>query len=129
MIVVDASVLAPVVTGHGADGSKFRRRLRGETIAVPDLARIEVISVIQRQCRSGDLDNSQATRALDDLIDLPLIVYATASLLRRAWVLLDNVSPYDACYVALAEMLDCTLLTADARLSGSPAVTCAVEVL
>ena len=84
---------------------------------------------IRRQCRSGDIDDSQATRALDDLIDLPLIVYATASLLRHAWVLLDNVSPYDACYVALAEMLDCTLLTADARLSGSPAVTCAVEVL
>ena len=129
MIVADASVLAPVVTGRGADGSKFRQRLRGETIAVPDLARIEVISVIRRQCRSGDLDNSQAARALDDLIDLPLIVYATAPLLRRAWVLRDNVSTYDACYVALAEMLDCTLLTADARLSRSPGFTCAVEVL
>lgn len=129
MIVVDASVLAPVVADHGADGSNFRRRLRGETVAVPDLARLEVISVIRRQLQFSAIDSSQAARAVDDLFDLPLIVYPTTRLLSRTWALRDNITAYDACYVALAEMLGCTLLTAHARLSRSPGLNCAIEVL
>lgn len=129
MIVVDASVLAPVVADHGAAGTQLRRRLRGETVAVPDLARIEAISVIRRQLQSNILDSSQASRAVAALLDLPLLVYPTIDLLGRAWPLRDNFTAYDACYVALAEMLDCPLLTADARLSRSPGINCAVEVV
>ncbi len=129
MIVSDASVLAPVVADHGPDGTNFRRRLRGETVAVPDLARIEVISVIRRQLHSGALDSSQAVQAVDDLLDLPLIVYSTSRLLRRAWALRDNITTYDACYAALAELLGCPLLTADTRLSRAPGINCTVEVV
>ena len=129
MIVTDASVLAPAVDDSGADGRSFRRRLRGETVAVPDLARIESISVIRRQLRSGMLDESQATKAVDDLLELPLVVYPTAQLLHRAWAVRDSITVYDACYVALAEILQCPLVTADARLARSPAFRCAVEVV
>jgi predicted nucleic acid-binding protein len=129
VIVVDASVLAPVVADSGADGSRFRRRLRGEAVAVPDLARVEVISVIRRRLRASALDSSQATQAVDDLLNLPLVVYSTAPLLRRVWELRDNITAYDACYVALAEMLGCPLLSADARLSRSPGINCAIEVV
>lgn len=122
-------MLATVVADNGADGPRFRRRLRGEAVAVPDLARLEVISVIRRHRRASALDSSQATQAVDDLLDLPLIVYSTAPLLRRAWALRDNITASDACYVALAEMLGCPLLTADARLSRSPGLNCAIEVV
>jgi predicted nucleic acid-binding protein len=125
VIVVDASVLAPV----GADGTRYRLRLRGERLAGPDLLRVEVMSVIRRQLRAGTIDDTQAAAAIEDLVDLPLVVYATAPLLRRAWSLRDNVAAYDACYVVLAESLSCTLLTADARLSRSPGMNCPVEVL
>jgi len=129
VIVVDASVLAPVVADGGADGTRYRLRLRGERLAGPDLLRVEVMSVIRRQLRAGTIDDTQAAAAIDDLVDLPLVVYATAPLLRRAWSLRDNVTAYDACYVVLAESLGCALLTADARLSRSPGMNCPVEVL
>ena len=56
-------------------------------------------------------------------------VFPTAPLLHRAWELRDNVTSYDACYVALAEALDGVLLTADLRLAGAPGVRCAIEVV
>ena len=71
----------------------------------------------------------QAERALDDLLDLPVAVYPTVDLLRRGWELRDNVSAYDACYIALAESLDSTLLTADVRLARAPGVDCAIELI
>lgn len=129
MIVVDASVLAPVVADDGVDGRRYRQRLRGEAVALPDLARIEVISVIRRQLHAGAIDESQAARAVDDLLGLPLVVYPTGPLLRRSWVLHSNVTAYDGCYVALAKLLDCPLLTADTRLSRLPGLNCAIEVL
>jgi predicted nucleic acid-binding protein len=49
--------------------------------------------------------------------------------LRRCWELRDNLSVYDAAYVALAETLDVPLVTAHARLAKAPGVTCTVEVL
>jgi predicted nucleic acid-binding protein len=55
--------------------------------------------------------------------------YATFSLLERVWALRENLSSYDASYVALAELLDCDLLTADARLSGAPGLRCAITVV
>ena len=129
MIVADASVLAPVVADGGPDGRRYRQRLRGEAVAVPDLARVEVISVLRRQLGTGGLDESLASQAVDDLLALPLVVYSTAPLLRRTWALRDNVTAYDACYVALAEILGCSLVTADARLARSPGINCAIEVL
>lgn len=129
MLVVDASVLAPVVADAGDDGEGFRARLRGEVLAGPDLLRLEVVSVLRRQAAAGQLTPAQAAAAIDDLLDLPLSVFPTAPLLRRAWDLRNNVTAYDACYVALAEALGCTLLTADTRLAGAPGTRCTIELL
>jgi predicted nucleic acid-binding protein len=52
-----------------------------------------------------------------------------AELLTRCWDLRDNLMAYDVSYVALAELLGTTLITADERLSRAPQVMCAVEVL
>jgi predicted nucleic acid-binding protein len=128
VLVVDASVIAPAVADAGADGAAFRHRLRGETIAAPDLLRVEVVSVLRRQVAASLITPAQASAAVDDLLDLPLSVFPTAPLLRRAWQLRDNLTPYDACYVALAEALDCTLITADARLTNAPGASCTFEL-
>lgn len=128
MLVVDASVIAPFVADGGPDGEAVRVRLRGETLAGPDLLRIEVLSVIRRQTATGTLTTRQANRAVDELLGLPMTVYPTAPLLRRAWELRGNVTAYDACYVALAEGLECTLLTADRRLANAPGVRCVIDV-
>jgi predicted nucleic acid-binding protein len=129
VLVVDASVLAPVVADDGPDGTGFRDRLRGETLVGPDLLRLDVVSVLRRQLRTGELTDEQAAAAMQDALDLLLRVVPTAPLLPRVWELRENLSSYDACYVALAEALDAPLLTADRRLANAPGVRCRVEVL
>ena len=129
MLVVDASVVATAVADGGDDGRRYRQRLRGEQLAAPDLLRVEVLSVLRRQARLGELAAAQVAAAVDDLLDLELDVYPTGPLLRRVWELRDNVTAYDACYVALAVALDCALLTADARLSRASGPICEVEVV
>ncbi len=129
MLVVDASVIAPAVADGGPDGEAFRARLRGQTIAGPDLLRLEVVSVIRRNTIGGRLSSTQATAAINDLFDLPITVYPTGPLLRRGWELRGNVTSYDACYVALAEALGCSLLTADARLAAAPGTNCSIELI
>ena len=51
------------------------------------------------------------------------------ALLDRVWDLRDNLSAYDATYVALAEALDCALLIADGRLALAPGLRCPITVL
>jgi predicted nucleic acid-binding protein len=129
VLVVDASVLAPVVADGGEEGRRFRQRLRGETVAGPDLLRIEVMSVVRRHAHAGLLTPDQTGTAIEDLVDFPVVVYATAPLLHRAWALRDNITSYDGCYVALAEAVDRPLLTADRRLAKAADAVCQVEVL
>ena len=129
MLVVDASVIAPAVADGGPDGEACRARIKGQSLAAPDLLRVETVSVIRRQLAGGALTSAQANNAIADLLNFPLTVYATAPLLRRAWELRDNATAYDACYVALAEALGCALLTADQRLANSPMARCQFDVV
>jgi len=129
VLVVDASVLATALGDDGADGDTARGRLRGQDLAAPELIDLEVVSVLRRQLSIGKLDARRARLALDDLLDLPVQRAPHRPLLRRCWELRDNLSVYDAAYVALAEALDAPLVTADARLARAVGVRCAVEVL
>jgi predicted nucleic acid-binding protein len=129
VLVVDASVLATAVADAGPDGRRFRSRLIGETIGAPDLLRVEVTSVLRRHLQTGQLTIDQASAAMTDLTDFPLRVFPTAPLLNRVWQLRDNLSPYDACYVALADVLGVPLLTADRRLANAPGIRDQVELI
>lgn len=130
MIVVDASVLANALADDGHDGQVARRRLadNGE-LAAPDLVDVETVSVLRRRWLGGDLTARRFSAAIDDLADLALDRFPTLPLMRRAYDLRANITPYDAAYVALAEHLGCALVTADARLSRSPGTRCQIEVL
>ena len=129
MIVIDASVMANVVGDDGPTGDAARARLAAAGAAsAPDLVDVEVVSVLRKRWLAGTLSVQRFKSAVIDLMDLPLIRYPTAQLMIRAYELRGNVTPYDATYVALAEGLDCTLLTADSRLSRTPAITCQIEV-
>ena len=129
MTVVDASVIITAVADDGPDGTRCRQRLAGEPLDAPDLARIEVLSALRRHVLSGQLDTAGARQAVDDMLALPIAAHATAPLLERAWELRDSITPYDACYVALAEALDTTLLTADRRLARARGPECPIEVI
>ena len=129
VLVVDASVLATALGDDGSDGDLARERLRDEPLAAPELIDLEVLSVLRRQLSVGMLDARRAQLALDDLVDLPMQRAPHRPLLVRAWELRDNLSVYDAAYVALAEALGTALLTGDARLAKAPGLVCPVEVL
>lgn len=83
----------------------------------------------RRQLIAGWLDESGAQQALDDLAALNLVRAPHLPLMPRIWELRDNLTPYDAAYVALAEALGATLLTADARSTRAPGLRCEVELL
>ena len=129
MIVVDASVLATSLGDDGPDGDRARARLRGERLAAPELVDLEVVSVWRRQVRAGAMDDRRAVLALADLGTLPLRRTPHRPLLARCWDLRDNLTIYDAAYIAVAEAWGVLLLTADARLAKAPGPTCTIEVL
>jgi predicted nucleic acid-binding protein len=129
VIVVDASVLASALVDDGAAGDRMRTRLRSESLAAPELIDLEVTSVVRRQVQAGGLDVQRADLALGSLAAVPLRRARHRPLLARCWELRDNVTVYDAAYVALAELLGTVLVTADARLARAPGLHCPVEVL
>jgi predicted nucleic acid-binding protein len=129
VIVVDASVLAPALADDGDDGDRVRIRLRGEQLAAPELVDLEVLSTLRRAARAGRLDERRSGQALEDLAALPLRRVPHLALLPRIWELRDNLTVYDAAYVALAEALDAVLVTADRGMGKASGVGCAVEVL
>jgi predicted nucleic acid-binding protein len=88
-----------------------------------------VVSAIRRLTAAGTLEPWRATRAVADFVDLPLRLAPHRPLLARCWELRNTVTPYDAVYVALAELMDATLVTTDRRLASAPGVRCHVEVL
>lgn len=129
MSVVDASVVATALGDDGADGERARARLAGERLFAPELLDLEVVSVWRRAARAGRLGPRRARQALDDLAAIPIVRAPHQPLLGRIWELKDNLTPYDAVYVALAEELGVSLLSADERLASAPGLRCDVEVV
>ncbi|OMH25994.1 VapC toxin family PIN domain ribonuclease [Tersicoccus phoenicis] len=125
MIVVDASAALSGLLNAGA----ARRLLAVEQLHVPHLIDSEVASGLRRMVAGRHITADNGWAALDAWRRLGLTRYATLGLLDRIWALRDNLSAYDAGYVALAEALDCPLVTTDARISRSPGLGCAVTVL
>jgi predicted nucleic acid-binding protein len=129
VIVVDASVISPALIDEEAAGERARRRLAGERLAAPALIDLEVASTWRRISRSGRLSQRRADRALAHLAALPLARASHGPLMSRIWDLRDNLTPYDAAYVALAESLETILLTGDGRLARAPGIQCDIELL
>lgn len=129
MIVVDASALTVALGDDGADGRTARARLQGESLAAPELVDLEVASALRRLVAAGSMSAGRAGMALTDLTELPMQRASHRPLLSRCWELRQTITVYDAAYVALAEVLQVVLVTADGRLSRAPGVGCAVELV
>lgn len=129
MIAVDASVIAAALTEATETGDAARTRIRDEQITAPALMDIEVASVIRKGVRAGRLEARAARRALDDLRSMPWQEIGHGPLLSRVWELRENVTAYDASYVAVAEMRDVPLLTLDAKLARATGPQCRFEIL
>ena len=129
MIVVDASVVAAALIDEDAVGDRLRARLADERLTAPAVIDIEVASTWRGIARAGRLSARRAEVAVADLAAFPLERAPHGPLMPRIWDLRDNLSAYDASYVALAESLDTVLLTGDERLARAPGIHCEVELL
>lgn len=124
------STLANLIADRGVAGDLARARLAREgSASIPDLADAETASVFRKRWLAADLNDAQCVAALADLRDLNLARYPAMPFLSRAFELRPNLNVYDGLYVALADVLDCPLVTADARLARAPGIECVVEVL
>src|ERR1700693_1074453 len=128
MIVVDASAILEALLRTPA-AIEVERRLfdSSQTLHAPHLLDVEVAQVVRRYAANGEIDVERGRMALVDLTDLPLHRYPHDFLLPRVWDLRNNLTAYDAMYVALAEALDAPLLTRDKRLAASPGHHAQVE--
>ena len=130
MTVLDASALMELLLGTEA-GRSIAARIADPALAlhVPHLADVEVTQALRRYVREGALDAHSAAVALEDMRSLDLERHGHEPLLDRVWALRDNLTAYDAVYVALAEALECTLLTCDGRLARAPGLSRRVELV
>ena len=130
MIVLDASALVELLLGTDA-GRRVALRIADPAIAlhVPHLADVEVTQALRRYAREGAIGSDTAAAALEDLRALDLERHGHEPLLERIWALRDNLTAYDAAYVALAEALEGTVLTCDGRLARAPGLSRRVELV
>lgn len=130
MFVLDASTVVEIVLGTPI-GAALERRCFTPWVALyaPDLLDIEVSNVLRRYAAAGLVQPHRVQEAFEDLLAFPLERFPHAPLMRRIWELRENLTAYDATYVALAEGLGAPLLTRDARLSRASGHTAQVEVV
>ena len=130
MIVLDASALVELLLGTEL-GRAIGARLADPALGlhVPHLADVEVAQTLRRYVRERELDHASAASALEDLHSLDLERHPHEPLLDRVWALRQNLTAYDAVYVALAEALDTTLLTCDRKLARAAGVASRVELV
>jgi predicted nucleic acid-binding protein len=126
VIVVDAGLVVAALVA--ADATELREALGDEELAAPSLLDLEVLSALCGLSRSRQLSEPRARAAVRDLGDLPVLRHDHVPLLHRCWQLRDNLTVYDAAYVALAELLDLELWTTDRRIAQAPRVSCRLRV-
>jgi predicted nucleic acid-binding protein len=97
--------------------------------SVPRARRTSAVAVLRKRWLAGAVSKQRFAAAIDDLESLDFERYPTLPLMRRAYELRDNVTAYDATYIALAELLDCALLTGDQRLAGAIGTHCPIRAL
>ena len=129
-LVVDASAILEILLQTPKARTLSRRVLKsGLGLHAPHLLDLEVLQVLRRLEREGRLAPDRAQVSADLLADFPLQRQPVTALIARIWALRQNMTAYDAAYVALAEALDAPLVTCDARLGRAPGHAARIEVV
>jgi len=124
--VVDASAAAEYLLRTSL-GLKVANIIEGGFLLAPELLDVEVLSVFRRAVLHRQLNEQRALRAIEDLMDWPIDRIPHRSLVWAAWQHRNNVSAYDAFYVAAARLADAPLITADGPLARAPSLGIVVE--
>ena len=120
MLVIDASAaLELLMTTRSGFAVEEHVLESGEPLAAPHLIDVEVLHVIRKFHRTGVLTRRRSEQAIDDFGDLPITRYGHELLRSNMWRMRDNLTAYDAAYIALAELLDAPIVTCDGKLARS----------
>lgn len=125
-VVCDASAVVAILLDAGPDGRWATEIFTGVDLAAPSLLPFEVANIIRRHELAAIVTADQAAQAHSDLLDLAIEQWPYDLLVPRAWQLRQNLTTYDASYVALAELLGTSVVTLDRRIADTPGLRCAV---
>lgn len=123
-LIVDGSAVAAALVDDGPHGRWAEHLLSTGPLAAPQLMPVEVANILRRATMVSAITADVAGIAHADLLQLPVELFPYAPLAERVWQLRQNVTAYDAWYVALAEELDAPLITLDGRLARSTGPRC-----
>ena len=130
MLVLDASAALAAFLGTGVNSTSIRVRIEapGESLHAPQLLDVEMLHALRGLVLRGDVSRARSEEVREDFASLRWSRYSHVAFLDRIWELKDNLTAYDATYVALAEALSAPLVTTDARLARAPGIRADVEV-
>jgi predicted nucleic acid-binding protein len=128
MQVLDASAVVAALVDDGAEGRWCEDQLLAGDLVAPHLLPVEVANILRRTEAHEALDASEASAALRDLRRLDVELVPFEALAERTWELRANLTTYDACYAATAELFGCRLVTLDPKLAKAPGLRCEVAV-
>ncbi|MCA0178361.1 MAG: type II toxin-antitoxin system VapC family toxin [Actinobacteria bacterium] len=125
MIVVDTSVVVAALTGHRPS----RVAITGQRLLAPAHVDVEVLHALRGLVRRGTLGTEDAAGVLQVWTALAIDRLDLARLSSRIWELRDNLTAYDAAFIAAAELHDVPLVTADRKLASAPGPRCRIELV
>ena len=130
MLVLDASAALAAFLGTGVNSASIRVRIEapGESLHAPHLLDVEMLHALRGLVLRGDVSRARSEEVREDFASLRWSRYSHVAFLDRIWELKDNLTAYDAAYVALAETLSAPLITTDARLARASGIRAEVEV-
>ena len=126
-LVVDASLIVSALVDTGSIGTWAESLLAAGPLSAPHLMPAEAANVLRRAAVRGEISADVASMAHADLLDLRVELFPYAPFAARVWELRDNLTTYDAWYVALAEFLGSRIATLDRRLSRAAGPRCGFE--
>lgn len=126
MLVIDANAIVELILDLNSLQQNVQSQIEDFRLCAPDLVDTEVLSSFRKALFRGQVDQPRVQEALLQFLDLPIHRHSSKQLLFESLSHIFNVSAYDALYVALAEILDCPLVTLDHRLARAPGINCEV---
>lgn len=126
-VVVHASTVISALVDNGPEGQWAEQILLNNEVFSPMLLQVECSNVLRRLTAGGKISDLEGSMSHRDLMSRPITLLPFDPFADRVWALRNNVSSYDAWYVAMAEALDMPLVTLDTKLTNAPGPTCTFD--
>lgn len=123
-VIVDACTAVSALVDTGDEGQWAASVLARDDLVAPHLLPVEIAAALRGLVMSLRITPGLGSTAVEDAVMWNIELYPFDGLHRRVWELRDNLTSYDAWYVALAELLDAPLATLDRRLAAASGPRC-----